>query len=95
MKMNWGCTPRQRNGTLTKQFVHAVCKNDKGCDLNPLPENPSYSLTKLEQEAEDFITLGGWNLCNNRKMYGNNTVCLLGIMSHEKGIQCLLQVPSC
>jgi len=28
---------------VTQQFVHAVCKNDKGCDLNPLPENPSYS----------------------------------------------------
>ena len=46
---------------VQQRIVHAVCKNDESCDLNPLPGSPSYSLKKLEQEAEDFITLGGWN----------------------------------
>jgi len=46
---------------VQQRIVHAVCKNDESCDLNPLPGSPSYSLTKLEQEAEDFIMLGRWN----------------------------------
>ena len=46
---------------VQQRIVHAVCKNDEICDLNPLPGSPSYSSTNLEQEAEDFITLGAWN----------------------------------
>ena len=46
---------------VQQRIVHVVCKNDESCDLNPLPGSPSYSLTKLEQVAEDFIMLGGWN----------------------------------
>ncbi|MBZ5782425.1 hypothetical protein, partial [Klebsiella aerogenes] len=44
---------------------HAVCRNDKGCDLNPLPGTPSYSLTNLEQEAQDYLTLGAWQMFLN------------------------------
>ena len=45
---------------VTSIIDHAVCKDDTGCDLKPLPGTLSYSLTKLEQKAEDFLTLGGW-----------------------------------
>jgi hypothetical protein len=43
---------------VASSIVHAVCRNEKGCDLNPLPGTPSYSLTKLEQEAQDYMD--GW-----------------------------------
>ena len=40
--------------------MHAVCSQDKECDLNPLPGSPSYSLSKLEKETVEFVELGPW-----------------------------------
>ena len=90
-----------------QKIVHALCKNDESCDLNPLPGSPSYSLTKLEQEAEDFgrmefLSQEGigtkvvctHSLCNNRRMHNHNTVGFLGLMCCKKGTQRLLQIPS-
>ena len=43
---------------VTTSHIRAVCNQDSGCDLNPLPGSISYSLSKLEQETKDFVTLG-------------------------------------
>jgi hypothetical protein len=45
---------------VTGTLVHAVCSQDKECDLNPLPGSPSYSLSKLEKETVEFVELGPW-----------------------------------
>jgi hypothetical protein len=47
---------------VTNSIVHAVCKNAKGCDLNPLSGTPSYSLTKLERRHRIVLLLhnGNW-----------------------------------
>ena len=92
---------------VQQKIVHALWKNDESCDLNPLPGSPSYSLTKLEQEAEDFgrmefLSQEGMgtrvvythSLCNNGRMYNHNTVGFLGLMCRIKGTQRLLQIPS-
>lgn len=42
---------------VTTSLIHAVCKHDAGYELNPLPGSPFYSLSKLEQETKDFVTL--------------------------------------
>ena len=64
MRMSWDFDHIALLSYYTDQVTsikdHAVCKDDTGCDLKPLPGTLSYSLTKLEQKAEDFVTLGGW-----------------------------------
>ena len=45
---------------ITDSLTHAICTQDSHCDLNPLPGAPSYSLSKLENEAKELVELGPW-----------------------------------
>ena len=45
---------------ITESLVHAICSTDDHCDLNPLPGTPSYSLSRLENEAKELVDLGPW-----------------------------------
>ena len=40
---------------VTSSIVHVVCRNDKGCEFNPLPGTLFYL---LEQEEQHFFTQG-------------------------------------
>ena len=48
---------KQVTGTL----VHSICAQDDECELNPLPESPSYSLSKLEKETIELVEPGPWD----------------------------------
>lgn len=43
---------------MTRQLVHVICEQDSECNLNPLPDTPTYSLSKLEKETVDLVELG-------------------------------------
>ena len=46
---------------ITDSLTHAICNQDDHCDLNPLPEAPSYSLSRLEKKAKELVELRPWD----------------------------------
>ena len=59
---------------ITDSLTHAICTQDSHCDMNPLPGAPSYSLSKLENEAKELVELGPWEYFLV-KVYSSHNLC--------------------